>query len=122
MSKSPCFLVSAVFFGVLATGGLAVARAAGAAPDVRAPSRSVAAAVDPAVVDHEFTAAMQRVHQNLPEPPDSPALKSFVIYDYLVAARLRRDLLLKPTEDLDSQIDAFLQARNGQPVAHNLRN
>src|SRR6202000_1572619 len=70
----------------------------------------------------EFTAAMQRVRQNLPEPPDSAALKSFVIYDYLGAARLRLDLLLKPSEDLDTQVDGFLQAHTGQPVAHNLRN
>jgi soluble lytic murein transglycosylase len=78
--------------------------------------------LDPEATDREFVAAMQRVRQGLPEPQDSSALKSFVIYDYLVAARLRRDLQLKPSADLDTQIDAFLQAHAGQPVAHSLRN
>jgi soluble lytic murein transglycosylase len=69
----------------------------------------------------EFMAAMQRVHQRTPEQPDSPALQAYVIYDYLVAARFRRDLDLKPSEDLDAAIDTFLQAHTGQPVARNLR-
>jgi soluble lytic murein transglycosylase len=66
-------------------------------------------------------AAMQRIHQRAPEPPDSPALQAYVIHDYLVAARFRRDLELKPSEDLDAAIDTFLQARTGQAVARNLR-
>jgi soluble lytic murein transglycosylase len=68
-----------------------------------------------------FVAAMQRVRLHLPEPPDSPALEAYAIYDYLVAARLRRDLLQRPGEDLDTAIDAFLQAHPGQPVTHGLR-
>jgi soluble lytic murein transglycosylase len=79
-------------------------------------------AVDPTAADRDFTAAVQRLRQHLPDQPDSPALKSYVIYDYLVAARLRRDLQLNPSDDLDNQVDAFLQAHTGQPVAHNLRN
>jgi soluble lytic murein transglycosylase len=69
----------------------------------------------------EFTAAMQRVRQRLPEQPDSPALQAYVIYDYLIAARFRRDVDLKPGDDLDTAIDPFLQAHTGQPVARNLR-
>ena len=69
----------------------------------------------------EFMAAMQRVRQGTAEQPDSPALQAYVIYDYLTAARFRRDLELKPTDDLDTAIDAFLQAHTGQPVARNLR-
>src|SRR5947208_12968231 len=70
----------------------------------------------------EFMAAMQRIRQRTPEPADSPALKAYVIYDYLIAARFRRDLELKPGDDLDKEIDDFLQAHSGQPVARNLRN
>jgi len=70
----------------------------------------------------EFTAAMQRIRQRAPEPPDSPALRAYVIHDYLVAYRFRRDLELKPGDELDTAIDAFLQAHVGQPVAKNLRN
>jgi peptidoglycan lytic transglycosylase len=69
----------------------------------------------------EFVAAMQRIRAHAPDQPDSPALQAYVIYDYLLAARLRRDLDLKPGEELDSAIDAFLQMRAGQPVARNLR-
>jgi len=80
-----------------------------------------AAAPSEDAVRAQFMAAMQRVHQRTPEQPDSSALQAYVIYDYLIAARLRRDLDLKPGEDLDAAIDAFLQAHTGQPVARNLR-
>jgi soluble lytic murein transglycosylase len=68
-------------------------------------------------------AAMQRARAPLaaPEPPDSAALKAYPIYDYLVAARLRRDLSVGPNEDLDALIDVFLRAHEGQPVARPLR-
>src|SRR5580693_9578824 len=69
----------------------------------------------------EFMAAMQRVRMNLPEPPDSAALKAYPIYDYLLAARLRRDLGLTPSEELDATIDAFLRAREGAPVGRSLK-
>ncbi|MDB6084890.1 MAG: hypothetical protein JWN43_2771 [Gammaproteobacteria bacterium] len=64
---------------------------------------------------------MQRVHQRLPEPADSPALERYVLHDYLVAARLRRDLSTNPTGDVDIAVDAFLQGHGGQPVSHALR-
>lgn len=66
---------------------------------------------------------MQRVRMNLeaPEPPDSAALRAYPIYDYLVAARLRRNLTWTPSEDLDPVVDAFLHAHEGQPVARALR-
>lgn len=64
---------------------------------------------------------MRRVQPNLPEPPDSSALRDYPIYDYLVAARLRRDLAASPNDEADSTIDGFLRAYTGQPVAHALR-
>src|ERR1017187_7429726 len=69
----------------------------------------------------EFVAAMRRVQTNLPEPPDSSALRDYPIYDYLVAARLRRDLAASPNDEADSTIDGFLRAHPGQPLAHALR-
>jgi soluble lytic murein transglycosylase len=68
-------------------------------------------------------AAMQRARAPLaaPEPPDSALLKAYPIYDYLIAARLRRDLTFAPNEDLDTAIDAFLRVREGEPVARPLR-
>jgi soluble lytic murein transglycosylase len=68
-----------------------------------------------------FMAAMQRVKTHQPDLPDSAALKSYVIYDYLAAARLRRDLAAHADEVQDATIDAFLQTRGTQPVTHALR-
>ena len=82
---------------------------------------SPAAVADPESTVQAFVAAMQRIRLNLPEMPDSHALESYVIHDYLVAARFRRDLLQRPDEALDTAIDAFLQAHAGQPVTHGLR-
>jgi soluble lytic murein transglycosylase len=80
-------------------------------------------AVPPADADAraQFMAAMQRIRQRLPELPDSPALVAYVIHDYLLAARLRRDLAALPSEALDDRVDAFLSPRAGQPVARPLR-
>lgn len=76
---------------------------------------------DPPPVRQEFVAAMQRIRLHQSDMPDSPALESYAIHDYLVAARLRRDLALGSDENLDASIDGFLQARLGQPVTRGLR-
>ena len=85
--------------------------------------RSIAAELPPAAEDpipREFRAAMQRIRQRLPEPPDSPGLTAYVIHDYLVAARLRSNLA-SPGEELDGTIDYFLHSHAGQPVTHGLK-
>ena len=69
----------------------------------------------------EFMAAMQRVRLHQPDIPDSPALERFAIHDYLVAARLRRDLSVAADESLDAAVDAFLRPRAGQLVTRGLR-
>jgi soluble lytic murein transglycosylase len=69
----------------------------------------------------EFVAAMRRVSTHLPEPPDSSVLKDYPIYDYLIAARLRRDLAASPNEETDNAVEGFLQAHTGQPVSQVLR-
>ena len=96
------------------------ARSAPAATSDPNASSSAANASAPAAAA-EFMAAMQRVRMNLPESPDSPALKAYAIYDYLVAARLRRDLAFTPSEELDAAIDTFLRAHEGQPVGRSLK-
>ena len=80
-----------------------------------------AAAADAEDTRQAFTAAMLRVRQHLSDMPDTAALQAYAIYDYLVAARLRRDLAAKPDDAEDAAIDAFLQAHSGQPVSHGLR-
>src|SRR5260370_28227289 len=85
--------------------------------------RSIAAQLPPTAEDsipREFRAAMQRIRQRLPEQPDSPGLTAYVIHDYLVAARLRRNLA-SPSEELDGAIDDFLHSHSGQPVTHGLK-
>ncbi len=72
-------------------------------------------------VREEFVAAMQRIRLHQPDIPDSPALEQYAIHDYLVAARLRRDLSLSADENLDAAIDAFLHSHAGQPVTHALK-
>jgi len=64
---------------------------------------------------------MQLVRMNAPEPPDSSALKNYPIYEYLVAARLLRDLTWSPSDAVDSAIDRFLQAHAAQVVTRTLR-
>ena len=86
------------------------------------PAPPPAAAASPAATAAaEFMAAMQRVRSSLPEPPDSPELEAYPIYEYLVAARLRRDLASAPSEQLDATIDVFLRAHEGQPVGRSLQ-
>ncbi len=93
----------------------------GAPESAATPAQAVESRALPSPAATEFMAAMQRVRMSLPEPPDSAALKAYPIYDYLVAARLRRDLGLTPSEALDATIDAFLRAREGAPVGHSLK-
>jgi soluble lytic murein transglycosylase len=81
----------------------------------------IALSADADIARQDFVAAMQRVRLHQPDQADSPALAGYVIYDYLVAARLRRDLSSAPGENLDAAIDAFLRAHAGQPVARALR-
>jgi len=87
-----------------------------------------ASAVGSAIADptqpspaEEFVEAMRRVRTHRPAPPDSSALKAYPIYEYLVAARLGRDLAASPNDETDTVIDGFLRAHAGQPVAHTLR-
>jgi soluble lytic murein transglycosylase len=69
----------------------------------------------------EFMAALQRVQRHESDEPDSAALRAYVIYDYLLAARLRRDLAGNPTADLDTVIDRFVKAHAGEPVERPLK-
>jgi soluble lytic murein transglycosylase len=69
----------------------------------------------------EFVAAMQRIRLHQADIPDSPALERYAIHDYLVAARLRRDLNSSADENLDATIDAFVRSHTSQPVSRGLR-
>jgi soluble lytic murein transglycosylase len=85
------------------------------------PHPSAAQAPDKDAVRDEFVAAMQRIRLHQPDLPDSAALERYAIHDYLVAARMRRDVAASPDADLDASIDAFARAHAGQPVLRGLR-
>ncbi len=105
----------------LASGVLAALAASAVDDALRAAEATPAAQTAPDAAREEFLAAMQRVRLRTPEPPDSPSLSGYVLYDYLVAARLRRDLELKAGPELDTTIDAFETAHVREPVARALR-
>jgi soluble lytic murein transglycosylase len=79
-----------------------------------------AAGADSDAAAQEFVAAMDRLKLHQPDAADSPSLKAYLIYDYLVAARLRRDLASFADERLDARVEDFLQAHSAQPVSRAL--
>jgi len=95
------------------------AAAASGVSAATAPSAAGAGELDPA--RQAFVAAMQRIRLGQPETADPPALQTYALRDYLIAARLKRDLIQRPGTDLDTAIDEFLQAHAGQPVARALK-
>src|SRR5580704_18350327 len=99
---------------------LAAVLLGGAAAAVPRASAAVVPGPDEADLRRQFLAAMQRVNSPGPEAADSAALQTYIIYDYLVAARLRRDLKLTPGEQLDVPIEGLLQAHNAQPDGRDL--
>lgn len=80
---------------------------------------------DPAdTVRAEFLAAYERARAGLPDTvPDSPQLRDYLIYPYVVAARLGRDLNRTPPDwsDADDAVAGFLSDHDGEPVSINLR-
>jgi len=72
---------------------------------------------DTAAVRTAFRAALARAGEGA-MPADSPALRGYAIYPYLVAARLRTALSREPVADrqLDTRIASFLQEHAGEPV------
>ncbi|HSW15529.1 MAG TPA: transglycosylase SLT domain-containing protein, partial [Solimonas sp.] len=68
----------------------------------------------------EFKAALQAVEAG-GNPVESAALRGYVLYPYLQAARLRQALKAQPGEALDGRIAAFLDEAGEQPAAKPLR-
>ena len=93
--------------------------AAAAAPPATTRTRTATAKLE--LVRRTFIAAMLRVRLGEPEPADGPALQAYPLYEYLIAARLQRDLTAKPSGALDAAIDDFMNAHVDQPVTRRLR-
>lgn len=83
--------------------------------------RAAPSASRDAAVRRQFLAAMDRVEYGAPDAPDSPALVRYPLYEYLVAARLQRDLAAAPGRAIDARISEFLDAHAHEPVTYGLR-
>lgn len=69
----------------------------------------------------EFKAAMVRVEAGDTAGTDSKALDTYVLYPYLIAARLQRELRTAPSADADSQTQKFLSEYASWPISRELR-
>lgn len=87
---------------------------------------SGAAGEDPMAAQRaEFQKALSQVASASPDgPQDSASLQRYVLYPYLQAARLEQALRAAGTAvpaALDGQIEAFVRARDAEPVSQTLR-
>jgi hypothetical protein len=92
-----------------------------AAHALQAANVPLAASPDQLEMRPIFIGAMRSVQLRVSESADPPKLHEYPLYDYLLAARLRRDLQESPDENIDTAIDIFLKAHDGQPVTRNVR-
>jgi soluble lytic murein transglycosylase len=76
------------------------------------------------LVRAEFRAALDHIADSK-APPDSAALRAYLLHPYVVAARLRHELSRVPdgqrAAGLESRIRAFLQRHGEEPVTRELR-
>jgi soluble lytic murein transglycosylase len=84
------------------------------------------APADPAEpVRAEFRAALDRLWQPGPAPADSKALRAYVLYPYLQAGRLRKELSRVPERQrvasLEQRIQGFLERHADEPATRDLR-
>ncbi len=84
-------------------------------------SRAATVGSRDAAVRRQFLAAMDRVEFGAPDTPDPPALVHYPLYEYLVAARLQRDLAAAPGRTTDARVASFLDAHAHEPVTYTLR-
>jgi len=86
-----------------------------------AAARTNAPAGGETLARRDFQAAMHRVEMGAPDVLDPRRLRAYPLYEYLLAARLQRDLQDHPGAAVDHRIDEFLQAHGREPVTRDLR-
>lgn len=69
----------------------------------------------------EFKAAIMRANAGEISSVDSRALSSYVLYPYLVAARLQREVRTAPGNDADARVQKFLASYSNWPFARDLK-
>lgn len=76
---------------------------------------------DVAATRAEFTAALLRVEAGEVSGADSKALSAYVLYPYLLAARLQREIKGTLTDDVNARVQTFLNSYAAWPIARDLR-
>lgn len=72
-------------------------------------------------VRNEFKAAIVRVDAGETAGADSKALSAYLLYPYLLAARLQRELRTAPGSDADARTQKFLTTYASWPISRDLR-
>jgi soluble lytic murein transglycosylase len=87
-------------------------------------SRAATPGDPPTTLRLEFQQAYGRIHEASTSSADSAALRDYVLYPYLQAARLSQALDAAGAgvpAALDEQIAAFIRTHEGEPLAQDLR-
>ncbi|MGH8460469.1 MAG: transglycosylase SLT domain-containing protein [Stenotrophobium sp.] len=100
ISMLPRFVVLAILLGVLP---------------------AFAGTADPATLRAEFHAALVRATAGEATQPDSAALRAYVLYPYLLEARLQQQLKSAPGAATDAAVQVWLDQYPVLPVARELR-
>jgi soluble lytic murein transglycosylase len=69
----------------------------------------------------EFVAAVARVDAGQPDSADSKALSSYMLYPYVLAARLQRDIKASKDNSVDARTQEFLGAYSDYAIARDVR-
>lgn len=69
----------------------------------------------------EFTAALREAEAGQSAGEDSAALRTYLLYPYVQAVRLRQRLLRQPDEVIDVDLAQYLQQHSDLPVSRDLR-
>jgi len=80
-----------------------------------------AAMADDSALRAEFARALNAAEAEREAPEESAALRDYILYPYLRAARIRSDLRRRPGAETDAAAAAFVAAHSELPVTRELR-
>ncbi|PTU31209.1 lytic transglycosylase domain-containing protein [Stenotrophobium rhamnosiphilum] len=76
---------------------------------------------DAATTRAEFSATLTRIEAGEVDSADSKALSAYLLYPYVTAARLLRDLKNAPTNEADARAQNFLSIHAAWPISRDIR-
>lgn len=68
-----------------------------------------------------FNAALTQVDSVAADGADAPALSSYLLYPYVIAARLQREIKGAPTDETAARVQSFLTRYASWPIARDIR-